>query len=78
VPLAFSDGVGDGEMTRGVDGTWYCCDMVEKMLRGGNGLTCITPPTCCIAVEVEYKVDLEKSRKEIVAVVQERPVSQCS
>ena len=27
-----SEGVGEGEVTRGVPGIWYCCDMVEGRL----------------------------------------------
>lgn len=27
-----SEGVGEGEVTRGVPGIWYCCDIAEKRL----------------------------------------------
>ena len=30
-------GVGVGEMTRGVLGTWYCCDIVNVALKEWNG-----------------------------------------
>ena len=34
-----SDGVGDGEMTRGVSGTWYCWDIVVESL--GENTNCM-------------------------------------
>lgn len=30
-----SEGVGEGDMTRGVEGTWYCCDMMADGGRSG-------------------------------------------
>ena len=30
-------GVGVGDITRGVEGTWYCCDMVRMEAKEWNG-----------------------------------------
>lgn len=47
-----SDGVGEGEVTRGVPGTWYCCDMAKGVLKkkrkGAKIGQFMAPKTSCV------------------------------
>lgn len=49
-----SDGVGEGEVTRGVPGIWYCWDMAEGTLRekrkDAKTGAFMAPKTSCVRI----------------------------
>jgi len=49
-----SEGVGEGEVTRGVPGIWYCCDMAEgrlgKKRKGAKTGALMRPKTSCVRI----------------------------